>query len=255
MASHPQTRVELSREGPVATLRFAGPDGVNVLSSSTLGELGVLVQQVREMADVRFVVFTGSGRTFLAGADIREMSVFGEDRGEVFSKHGHHVFNGIEALPQVTFAAINGHALGGGCELALACDFRVMAATATIGQPESRLGLIPGWGGTQRLPRLVGLSAARRLLFSGAAIPAQQAREMGLVDEVVPTAEDLPLTLRRWFDELSAGSPAAVRRIKHALLFGDEITQFACCFSCSDAREGMAAFLEKRRPSWAPQRA
>jgi enoyl-CoA hydratase len=245
------TTVELIRDGNVGTLEFSTPSGVNVFCSSVLGRLGELVGHVREDSSLRFVVLRGKGRTFLAGADIEEMSLFDEPQAAALSRHGHHVFDAVEGLPQVTIAAISGHAMGGGCELAMACDFRVAVSSAKMGQPECKLGLIPGWGGTRRLTQLVGLPHARRLMFTGEPITAEQAERIGLVDEVVGSAEELDGALRRWFKRLSAGSPAAIKRIKHALLHGDEMNQFGLCFSCSDAREGMGAFLEKRQPSWA----
>lgn len=247
------TRVELARAGDVATIRFVSDGPVNVLSSSTLGELGKHVGHLAEDPHTRFVVFRGVGKTFVAGADIAEMSRFDETRGESYSRHGHHVFDMIESLPQVTLAAINGHALGGGCELALACDFRLMARGGKIGQPESRLGLIPGWGGTVRLTRLIGPSVAKKLMFSGEAISADEALALRLVDEVVDGPENLETAISRWIDSLRPGSPAAIHRIKRAMAGSDEKTQFSLCFSCSDAREGMRAFLEKRAPNWSGQ--
>jgi enoyl-CoA hydratase len=208
------------------------------------------VEAVREDAGIRFVVVRGQGKTFAAGADIQQMSRFREDDGQIFSKHGHHVFDAIAALPQVTFAALNGHALGGGCEIALACDFRIAANGAKLGLPESRLGLLPGWGGTNRLARLIGPSQAKRLMFSGESISTEEALRIGLVDELVPAATDIDAALKRWFERMMPGSPAAIRRIKHAMQHGDEIRQFAMCFSCSDAKEGMTAFLEKRPAAW-----
>lgn len=245
------TRVELVRSGDVATIRFLSDGPVNILSSSTLGELGKHVEHLAEDAHTRFVVFRGVGKTFVAGADIAEMSRFDETRGESYSRHGHHVFDAIENLPQVTLAAINGHALGGGCELALACDFRLMTRGAKIGQPESRLGLIPGWGGTIRLPRLVGPAVAKRLMFTGEAISADDALTLRLVDELADSPESLDGIISKWVDALRPGSPAAIHRIKRAMSASDEKTQFSLCFSCSDAREGMRAFLEKRAPNWA----
>jgi enoyl-CoA hydratase len=250
-SSKPHTAVELSRAGDVATVRFTNEGGVNILSSATLGELGEQVQSLAEDRRVRFVVFRGSGKVFLAGADISEMRNFDDTRGEAYSRHGQHVFDAIEALPQVTIAAINGAALGGGCELALACDFRLIALGAKIGLPESTLGLIPGWGGTKRLPRIVGLSRAKRLMYSGERISAEEALRCGLVDETTPTPEDFDTALDRWFAELRPGAPASVARIKRAMLEDDETGQFSLCFSCSEAREGMAAFCEKRPPTWA----
>jgi enoyl-CoA hydratase len=246
----PATQVELTHDGPVATFTLSTPTGVNILSSSVLGALGQHVQRLAEDADTRFVVFRGQGKTFAAGADIAQMSHFDEGDGLGYSKNGHHVFDAIAALPQVTFAALNGHALGGGCELALACDFRIAAATAKLGQPESRLGLLPGWGGTLRLPRLVGPAVAKRLMFSGEQISAETALQIGLVDEVVESPEALDATLAKWFERMKPGSPAAIRRIKHAMLHNDEARQFGFCFSCSDAKEGMTAFLEKRPAAW-----
>ncbi|MFO0839645.1 MAG: enoyl-CoA hydratase-related protein [Phycisphaerae bacterium] len=244
------TTLELTRAGHVATLRFNSPTGVITFHSGVLGELGMHVKELSEDASIRFVVLRGVGKTFVAGADIQQMSHFTEAEGQIFSKNGHNVFNAIEAMPQVTFAALNGHTLGGGCELAMACDFRIAVTGIKIGQPESRLGLMPGWGGTQRLACLVGLAAARKLMFSGDSISAEEAQRLGLVDEVVANPEHLDEALARWFKTLSAGSPAAVRRIKHALLHRDETNQFGLCFSCSDAREGIAAFIEKRQPTW-----
>ena len=204
-----QTEVHLSREDGVATIRFVPAAGVNIFSSRVIGTLGTIVEKVAGDPHVRFVVFRGDGRVFLAGADISEMQHFTEDQGRAFAANGHHVFNAIEALPQVTLAALNGHAMGGGCELAMACDFRLMVRDGKIGQPETRLGLIPGWGGTQRITKYVGLGAARRLLFSGEAISAEEAHRIGLVDELVPSAEELDAALQRWFKLLAPGSPTA----------------------------------------------
>lgn len=244
------TQVTVIRNGPVATVQFSTEGGVNIFSSCVIGELGTQVEMLAADASVRFVVFRAVGKTFIAGANIKEMAVYNEDQGEAFSRHGHHVFDAIEALPAITFAAINGHAMGGGCEVALACDFRIAVASARIGLPECRLGLIPGWGGTRRLPRLIGPARARRLMFSGEALSAEAAAGIGLVDEVVPDQESLDAALSRWFESMKPGSPAAVRHIKHALLKGDETRQFALGFGTSEATEGMQAFLEKRKPSW-----
>ena len=244
------TTLEVSKDGHTATVTFSSERGVNVFSSAVMGELGRQVELLAQDSDLRFVVFRGAGKTFLAGADIGEMSAFDEAQGAAFAKHGHHVFDMIESLPQVTFAAINGHALGGGCELAIACDFRLMTRKATIGQPESVLGLIPGWGGTIRLRQLVGLSHARRMLFSGQGIKADEALAIGLVDEVVEDADGLDAALARWRELIAHGAPRAITRIKRAMAHDDEINQFGCCFSCDDAHEGMKAFLDKRPPNW-----
>lgn len=244
------TRVDLTTEGAVATIRFSSAKGVSVFSSRVLGEVGEYVGRLAEDPRTRFVVFRGEGKTFVAGADIEEMSRFDEPQGRAFAEHGHSVFRAIENLPQVTIAAINGHALGGGCELALACDFRLIAAGAKIGQPEVHLGLIPGWGGTLRLPKLIGPAAARRLLYSGEAVTADEARRIGLVDEVVASAEGLDEAIARWIGMFAKASPKAITRVKRSLASQDEVRQFACCFSCSDAEEGIQAFLAKRPANW-----
>lgn len=248
--SRPTTRVEVARSENVATIQFVSDSGVNILSSGVIAELGAAVERLAEDATVRFVVLRGIGKTFVAGADIEQMSHFTEADGLSFSKNGHHVFDGLENMPQMTIAAINGAALGGGLEVALACDFRIAAAPAKLGLPESRLGLIPGWGGTTRLSRLIGPARAKRLMFSGDTLTAADALALGVVDEVVPTSEDLDAATQRWFAAVAPGSPAAIRRIKKALRDGNEIERFSRCFSCSDAREGMTAFLEKRKPYW-----
>ncbi len=244
------TKVELFKTDSVATIKFTPETGVNIFSSRVIGNLGGLVKRVAEDARVRFVVFRGDGKVFLAGADIGEMSSFTEDQGRAFATNGHNVFNAISALPQVTFAAINGHALGGGCELALACDFRIMVTGAKIGLPETTLGLIPGWGGTQRLPKVVGDTQARRLIFSGAPIAAEEALRIGLVDEVVASPEELDPAVQRWCKLLEPGSPHAITRAKRAMLQRDEIGEFSKCFSCSDAKDGITAFLQKRKAPW-----
>lgn len=247
------TVVDLRKAGNVATVRFVTEGGVSIFSSRVMGELGNIIDEIAKDSHVRFVVFRGDGKTFVAGADISEMSHFREEDGLAFARKGHHVFDAIEAMPQVTFAAINGHCVGGGCELSLACDFRIAVAAAKLGQSESKLGLIPGWGGTKRLPKLVGLGKARRLMFSGELISAEQALQIGLVDEIVATPEALDECLKKWMKELSTGAPAAINRIKQALLNRDEMEQFALSFSCEEAKEGIAAFIEKKHASWMPK--
>lgn len=249
-SSAPPTSVELTRNGDIATIRFKSEKGVNIFSSRVMGELGEIIEHVAEDGKLRFVILRGEGRSFLAGADISEMSHFEEAQGRALATHGHRVLNAVENLPQVTIAAIHGPALGGGCELAMACDFRIATTGSKLGQPESRLGLIPGWGGTMRLPRLIGPARARRLLYSGGSVNAEEALVIGLIDEVVPSVEALDASVAKWIAEMTPGAPKAITRIKRALAHKDEIKEFACCFSCSDAREGMTAFLEKRPPNW-----
>ena len=248
----PATRVELTCEQHVATVRFVTDGRPPLLSSSVLGELGRIIEQLAQAADVRFVVFRGSGDVFSGGADVGEVMEMSEDQGLPFSEHGQHVFNAIENLPQITFAAMNGHAFGGGCELALACSFRLIVAGAQIGLPEVKFGVIPAWGATKRLPMIVPLNWALRMLYSGESINAEQAEQIGLVDEVVPTADHLDEALKRWFKRFSLCAPQAIIRIKRAILNNDESHQFGLCFTSSDPKNGVQAFLEKRDPSWVP---
>lgn len=257
-ATKSATSVQLSVDGPVATIQFVSDNGVQVFSSHVLGELGTLVRRVAEAANVRFVVFRGTGKTFVAGADIAEMASFTEDQGRSLSEHGHHVFDAIEALPQITIAALNGHALGGGCELALACDFRLAASGAKIGLPECRLGLIPGWGGTIRMRRIVGEPMARRLIFSGEPVAAAEAKRIGLVCDVIDNPEQMDAAINDLVTKMSQSAPAAILRVKRAMFEQcnparerEETKQFSLCFTCGDAREGMAAFMDKRPPKWA----
>lgn len=248
----PATHTELTRDGHVATVSFVTETGPPLLSSSVLGELGRITDQLAQDANIRFVVFRGSGHAFSGGADVGEVMQMNQDQGFPFSKHGQNVFNAIENLPQITFAAMNGHAMGGGCELALACSFRLMVAGAKIGLPEVKFGVIPAWGATKRLPMIVPLNWALRMLYSGESLTAEQAEKIGLVDEVVPTADHLDAALKRWFKRFSLCSPQAIIRIKRAIINNDESHQFGLCFTSTDPREGMTAFFEKRKPSWVP---
>ncbi|RMF85252.1 MAG: enoyl-CoA hydratase/isomerase family protein [Planctomycetota bacterium] len=243
------TTIEVKRDGDVCQVCFQSEKGINVFSSRVIQSLGEQVSSIAESPELRYVVFGGC-RTFVAGADIKEMSAFGPQEAREFARLGHSVFDAIERLPQVTFAAITGHALGGGCELALACDFRIATKNAKLGQPESRLGLIPGWGGTRRLVRLVGRSQALKLMLSGEHVDADEAARIGLIDEVVSDREELESILPRWYALMRQGSPKAIARIKRALLGADEIDEFAACFECEDGKEGMQAFLEKRPAGW-----
>ena len=249
----PAASVELTKQGDVATVRFVSEAGPAFFSSSALGDLTRIVGQLADDSSVRFVVFRGSGAVFNAGTDLKEIVNINEDQGYSLAKHGQNVFNAVENLPQITFAAMNGHAVGGGCELALACSFRLMVAGAKIGQPEVKLGLIPAWGATKRLPLIVPLGWALRMLYSGDTISAEQAEKIGLVDEVVPTEADLDAVLARWFKMFAHGASRAIIRIKRAILNDDETHQFALSFNCADAQEGMRAFLDKRKPSWTPE--
>lgn len=244
------TRTEVTRAEHVATVWFVAESGPPLLSSSLLGELGRLMECIAQDAAIRFVVFRARGAVFNGGADVAEVMRMGQDQCFPFAKLGQHVFDAIENLPQITFAAMNGHALGGGCELALACSFRLMTAGATIGLPEVKFGVIPAWGGTKRLPQIVPLNWALRMMYSGESVTAEQAEQIGLVDEVVPTADHLDAALQRWFKRFSLCAPQSIVRIKRAILNDDESHQFGLCFTGTDPKEGMQAFFDKRPPTW-----
>ena len=223
--------------------------------------LGELLERLRELAAdeaVRAVVLTGAGdRAFAAGADIKEMSEKNADEALAWGGLGHEVATLLETMPKPTIAALNGFALGGGCELALACDIRYAAANAKLGQPEVLIGVIPGWGGTQRLARLAGIGFAKELVLTGRTIDAQEALDRGLVSAVFAQDDLLPQAVEA-ARSLAARSPLALAAAKRALnraLQGEldgglsgEADEFATLFGSEDQREGMAAFVEKREP-------
>lgn len=244
------TRAVLSRDGHVARVSFRTEAGLNVGSVPFMQELERVVDELALADDIRFVMLHGEGKVFLAGANIKAMSEYDPAAGRDMALLGHRVLNKLALLPQVTVAAMHGAALGGGCELAMACDFRVAVKTMKIGQPEVLLGLIPGWGGTQRLPRLVPLGVARRLMFSGDSIDGQRACELGLVDAVVDDAEALEYRVAELFAGFGKAGPRSIAALKRALQSGDEIEPFASLFDGQEAKEGLRAFLDKRAASW-----
>jgi enoyl-CoA hydratase len=229
---------------------------MNALDRPTLEELRDTLAELALDASARVVVLTGSGeKAFVAGADIKYMSGLGVDEARAWGELGHRSAQLLETMPKPTIAAINGFALGGGCELALACDLRYAASTAKLGQPEVNLGIIPGWGGTQRLARVCGLGVAKELVLTGRVIGAEEALRVGLVNGVHdPVAEKAGEVA----ELLASKSPLALAAAKRALnhvLQGDhvenlerEATEFAELFASEDAREGMTAFVEKREP-------
>ena len=250
----------LERDGAVAIVTINRPKVLNALNARTLDDLRRVVLDLTHDDGVRVVILTGAGeKSFVAGADINELAVQTPTGGREHALNGQHVFDVIENMGKPVVAAINGYALGGGCELAMACTLRLAADTATLGQPEINLGLIPGYAGTQRLSRLVGKGKAMELILSGAAIGASEAERIGLVNRVVPAAE-LMTEARKLAGQLAKSAPIAVRYIIDAINKGLEMpfaeasvfeaTLFGLIASTDDMREGTTAFLEKRQPEF-----
>ena len=243
-------------EGAVATVAVNRPKALNALNQETLEELLACFTSLAGMKDVRVVILTGAGeKSFVAGADIAFMKDLSPMEARNFALLGQSVFSAIENLPQPVIAAINGFSLGGGCELALSCDMRIASETAKFGQPEVNLGVIPGFAGTQRLPRLIGKGLANELLFTGDIIDAQEACRIGLVNRVVPADQLMP-TCQKIAGKIASKGPLAVKLCKGAVNSGMEMDlnracqfeadQFALCFTSPEQKEGMGAFLEKR---------
>lgn len=251
------TNVLLEKKGHIAVATINRPQALNALNSDVLTDLDELVNVVRADSDIRALVITGSGaKAFVAGADIGEMSTLTPEEGEAFGKHGNDVFRRIETLPIPTIAAVNGFALGGGCELSMACDIRICADTAVFGQPEVGLGITPGFGGTQRLARLVSPGMAKQLIYTARNIKADEAYRIGLVNAVYPAEELLPQA-EKLANTIAANAPIAVRACKKAINEGLQVDMdaavvieeklFGSCFKTADQIEGMGAFLEKRK--------
>jgi enoyl-CoA hydratase len=243
--------------GAIRTITVNRPDKLNALNRETLTELRVAFGQAHDDDDVRAVVLTGAGpKAFVAGADINEFANASPVDALAFSRHGQQLMTAIERLGKPTIARINGFALGGGLELALACSLRIASDNARLGLPEVNLGILPGFGGTQRMLRLAGRAATLELALTGAPIGAQRAFELGIVNRVVP-AEALDAEVERLAGQFAASAPHAMRAILDAVLIGGEAgldvglefesRAFAVCASSEDMREGANAFLEKRK--------
>jgi len=249
-----------SVEEGVAVLTFNRPQALNAMNSETIAELRAAINVCKNDAAIKALVLTGAGdKAFVAGADISQMQAMRPQEALAFMEFGQETLRQLETLPKPVIAAVNGFALGGGTEIALACDVRFASDNAAFGQPEILIGLIPGWGGTQRLPRIVGMGRAKELILGGGRIDAQRAYEIGLVNRVFPADQLLPEAVK--FARKLAGMPGfAVKMAKHAINFGrDESLENACrleaeccaqCFSTDDQKEGMRAFLEKRKPAF-----
>jgi len=251
--------VELTHDRHVSILTINRPDKLNALSEEVLSDLSAALGVLAASDEVRAAVITGTGKAFVAGADIAAMKNMSEAQGRQFGALGHGVFAAIEELRCPVIAAVNGFALGGGCELALACDFIYASSKAKFGQPEVNLGIIPGFGGTQRLPRRVGSALARELIYTGKMIDAGEALRTGLVNAVFEPEELLAAALKT-ATEIASKGPLAVSAAKRLirdgvhlpLPFANDLEQaaFGETFATDDQSEGMGAFLEKRPPTF-----
>ncbi|KUJ57342.1 enoyl-CoA hydratase/isomerase family protein [Chryseobacterium aquaticum] len=248
----------LDKEDKIALITINRPQSLNALNGKTINEISSALDELASDREVRVIILTGSGeKSFVAGADIKEFSDFNQEKAEELARNGHNsLFNKIENLSKPVIAAVNGFALGGGLELAMACHIRYASENAKLGLPEVTLGLIPGYGGTQRLPKLVGKGIANEMIFSAKMIPAQKAKEIGLVNEVYPIEELLTKT-KELAKIISNNSPMAISKAIFATNLSDtdkgfetEIKYFGELFEMEDKKEGVSAFLEKRKPNF-----
>lgn len=249
-------KIQLEIKGPAAIITADNPPA-NALHPSMGEEILQALEEIAKQPTVRGVIITGRGRFFIAGGDISFFPSLDVRTAEAYALRIQYMQAALQALDRPVIAAINGHALGGGCELAMACDIRIADEQANLGQPEVRLGLMPGAGGTQQLPRLVPIGQAKRMLFTGRPLNAAQALSIGLVDEVVPQGQTLDTALKL-VDEIAVNPPLAVAQIKRAVNLGLtqsltdglklEAALFGDLFGTEDIREGVSAFLAKRAP-------
>ena len=243
-------------QGAVAYLIINRPEALNALNSQVLADLDAALDAI-DLDAVRCLIVRGAGeKSFVAGADIAQMKDLSKAEAEAFGKQGNDVMRKLETLPIPTIAAVGGYALGGGCELAMSCDFRICSDTAVFGQPETGLGITPGFGGTQRLARLVGPGMAKQMVYTARNIKADEALRIGLVNAVYPLAE-LYAAAEKLASQIAANAPIAVRASKQAINDGLQVDidravvieekAFGSCFQSADQQEGMGAFLEKRK--------
>ena len=246
----------LDKNGAIATITINRPSQMNALNIQTIQEVGQAVANCNEDPEIRGMILTGAGeKSFIAGADIKEFASFSVEEGTKMSADGHAVFNSVENSPKPVIAAINGFALGGGLELAMACHFRIASDNAKFGQPEVNLGVIPGYGGTQRLIRLIGHGKAMELLMTADMIDAETAQQLGLVNHVVAVEELMGLA-QKILGKIASKSPLTIKQIINLGNayqdpdedgFTQEIEQFGICFGTSDFKEGVDAFINKRK--------
>ncbi|MDD3789768.1 MAG: enoyl-CoA hydratase-related protein, partial [Petrimonas sp.] len=247
-------KIIIQKENHVATVTINEPDKLNALNTQILNELNSAFDILAADTDVRVIIITGADRSFVAGANIQEMAGMNYEEAKAFGEFGSSVFRKIETCPQPVIAAVNGFALGGGSELALACDIRIASEKAKFGQPEVGLGITPGFSGTQRLARLIGFAKAKELIFTGKVITAADALEIGLVNQVV-APESLMDEVKAMAESIAKQAPIAVQKSKEAINNGWdlpieegidlEVDLFARCFETEDQKNGMTAFLKK----------
>ena len=248
--------VKYETSGNIAIITIDRPEALNALNMDVLKDLEKVVREAENDENVYVLVITGAGRAFVAGADIAQMKEFSANDGRAFGVYGNKVFLMIESLSKPVIAAVNGFALGGGCELAMACDIRIAGNKAKFGQPEVGLGITPGFGGTQRLPRIVGAAKAKELIFTAQTIGADEALSIGLVSRVVPE-EELMDTVMELANKIAANAQIAVRQSKIAINKGIqcdietatafETQVFGLCFATEDQRDAMASFVKKEK--------
>ncbi|MCI8423802.1 MAG: enoyl-CoA hydratase/isomerase family protein [Lawsonibacter sp.] len=248
--------VTLEQKGPVGIITMNRPEALNALNDQVLKDLAEILDQVEANDEILVAIVTGAGRSFVAGADIGQMSGFSAVEGKHFGAYGNSVFLKLENLTKPTIAAVNGFALGGGCELSMACDIRLASEKAKFGQPEVGLGITPGFGGTQRLPRIVGVSNAMELILTAKVIKAEEAQAMGVVSHVYP-AEELMDKALELANAIAANAQVAVRQSKAAIRRGMqtdmttgaafEAEAFGLCFATEDQKDAMQAFVKKEK--------
>ncbi len=251
--------LEINVEAAICTLTLNNPESLNALNSKVLDELDKALDYIALNKKIRALIITGAGRSFVAGADISEMSGMNEEEAFEFGRKGSLVFRKIETFPIPVIAAVNGFALGGGCELAMSCDIRVASEKAKFGQPEVTLGITPGFSGCVRLTKISGAGVAKEMIFTGKIIDAAEALKIGLVNYVT-SPEDLMAEVSKLAVKIASNAPIAVKNAKDVINFAvDNDTQsssdyenkkFASCFKTDDQKEGMGAFLEKRKPNF-----
>src|SRR4030042_447209 len=250
----------IEKNGPIGIVKINRPNVLNAVNIETILEIEQAMQAFNNDKGILIIIITGEGKSFISGSDISRLVEMDQEQARQYSLIGHRVLNFIDNMEKIVIAAVNGFALGSGCELAMACDIRIASEKAKFGQPEVKLGLIPGHAGTQRLARIVGASKAKELIFTGDVIDAQEALRIGLVNKVAPP-DTLMNEAKNFARKILENGPNAVRTAKSVINRGInvdfntaisyEVEDFSALFDAGESKEGMKAFLEKRRPSWA----